>query len=184
MHAVTLSRAGPAAPAAESAVDRKRRLARARQRRRRARLRADREAVAPRPLIEPPPADLDLIPWIERLTVPTGPLTGQPFTLGEWQRDFLAGALNDGIFEAGLSVPRKNGKSGLVAALCLAGVCGPLNRPNWQAIVTSLTGALGLISMVPHRRTTAAAFRQVVRESSVMGGTHKRRPHDRYRGGD
>ena len=116
--------------------------------------------------------------------MPTGPLAGRPFTLGAWQRQFVIGALADGIREAGLSVARKNGKSGLVAALCLAGLCGPLNRPNWQAIVTSLTGALGLMSMAPHRRTTAAAFRQVVRESSVMGGTHKRRPHDRYRGGD
>ena len=132
----------------------------------------------------PPPADLHVVDWIERLTVPTGPLAGRRFALGDWQRRFIRGALASGVREAGLSVPRKNGKSGLVAALCLAGLCGPLNRPNWQAIVTSLTGALGLISMVPHRRTTAAAFRQVVRESSVMGGTHKRRPHDRYRGGD
>ena len=44
--------------------------------------------------------------------------------------------------EAGLSVARKNGKSGLIAALLLAYLCGPLNRPLWRGIVVSLTGAL------------------------------------------
>ena len=37
---------------------------------------------------------------------------------------------------------RKNGKAGLVAALCLADLCGPLNRPYWSGLVTSFTGAL------------------------------------------
>ena len=83
--------------------------------------------------------------WAERtLKVPTGPLRGQPFLVPGWQRDFLADALGSGTREAGLSVARKNGKSGLVAALCLAFLCGPLNRPQFRRIVVSLTGALAV----------------------------------------
>ena len=77
----------------ESAPDRRRRLARERQHRRRARLRAERDANAlPARKTPRPPADLTLIPWIERLIVPTGPLAGRPFTLGAWQRQFVIGA--------------------------------------------------------------------------------------------
>lgn len=87
--------------------------------------------------------DVDLCAWIEgELKVPTGPLFGQPFRLGDWQRDFLAGALGPGIREAGLSVARKNGKSGLIAALLLAYLVGPLRSANWRAVVTSLTAKL------------------------------------------
>ena len=81
--------------------------------------------------------------WAEaRLKVPTGPLRGQPFRNAPWQRAFLVQALGPGIREAGLSVARKNGKSGLIAALLLAYLVGPLNRPMWRAVVVSLTGIL------------------------------------------
>ena len=81
--------------------------------------------------------------WAEaRLLVPSGPLRGQPFKVPQWQRDWLTGAMGNGIREAGLSCARKNGKSGLVAMLILAYLCGPLHRPDWRALVVSLTGAL------------------------------------------
>ena len=81
--------------------------------------------------------------WCERtLTVPTGLLAGQPFRLEPWQVDWLRDALADGVREAALSTPRKLGKSGLVAALLLAHLAGPLNRQGWRAIVVSLTGVL------------------------------------------
>ena len=76
------------------------------------------------------------------LQVPAGLLRGQPFTLADWQVAWLRGALAPGIREAGLSVARKNGKSGLVAALLLAHLVGPLRRPAWRAVVCSLTGNL------------------------------------------
>ena len=76
------------------------------------------------------------------LIVPSGPLRGQPFQIDDWQRDFLVDALGPGIREAGLSVARKNGKSGLIAALLLAYLVGPLNVPEWRGLVVSLTGAL------------------------------------------
>lgn len=81
--------------------------------------------------------------WAESvLKVPTGPLRGQPFRIAPWQRDYLLAALAAGIREAGLSVARKNGKSGLIAALLLAHLAGPLNSPMWRGIVVSLTGSL------------------------------------------
>ena len=76
------------------------------------------------------------------LRVPSGPLRGKPFQIDGWQRDFLIDALAPGIREAGLSVARKNGKSGLVAALLLAYLVGPLNVPEWRGLVVSLTGTL------------------------------------------
>ena len=86
--------------------------------------------------------------WIEsRLKVPSGPLRGRPFILDAWQRNFLGDCLasTDGgplYRESGLSVARKNGKSGLIAAFFLAYLVGPLNFPYFRGIVTSLTGAL------------------------------------------
>ena len=84
-----------------------------------------------------------IIDWCpNNLRVPNGRLQSAPFFLGDWQADWLRGAFAPGIFEAGLSVARKNGKSGVIAAALLCYLAGPLARPNWRAIVVSLTGAL------------------------------------------
>ena len=81
--------------------------------------------------------------WAEAtLKVPTGPLRGQPFRIARWQRDFLRDALGPGVRESGLSVARKNGKSGLIAALALGYLVGPLNATLWRGIAVSLTGIL------------------------------------------
>ena len=75
--------------------------------------------------------------------VPTGPLRGQPFRIPEWQREYVRVALADGVREAGLSVARKNGKSGASSRrLALAHLCGPLNAEYWRGLVVSLTGGL------------------------------------------
>ena len=76
------------------------------------------------------------------LTVPTGLLAGEPYRLEAWQVDWLRDALADGVREAALTTPRKSGKSGLLAALLLAYLCGPLNRAGWRCAVVSLTGNL------------------------------------------
>lgn len=81
--------------------------------------------------------------WAEdRLRVPNGLLAGESFIIDDWQFDFVADALGEGVREAGLSVARKNGKSGVIAALLLCFLVGPLNQPNWRGIVVSLTGLL------------------------------------------
>lgn len=78
----------------------------------------------------------------EALKVPTGRLSSRPFRLAGWQVEWLRAAMGPGVQEAGLSVARKNGKSGLIAAVLLGHLVGPLHRPGWRAIVVSLTGAL------------------------------------------
>ena len=75
--------------------------------------------------------------------MPAGLLRGQPFQLADWQVAWLRGALAPGIREAGLSVARKNGKSGLVAALVLAHLVGPLRQPAWRAVRVQLDGQPG-----------------------------------------
>ena len=100
----------------------------------------------PDPLpLPPPPEDAvgAFVQWSESiLRVPTGPLVSRPFAIPDWQEMFLRAATEDSIMEAGLSVARKNGKSGLIAAWLLAHVGGPLMRKGWRAVVVSLTGNL------------------------------------------
>jgi len=81
--------------------------------------------------------------WIEaNLRVPTGPLASKPFRIEPWQREWLVGAFGSEVREAGMSVARKNGKSGFIAAVLLCFLEGPLNRADWRAIVGSMTGLL------------------------------------------
>ena len=89
---------------------------------------------------DPAQAIIDWCP--EHLRVPTGRLMSAPFSLDDWQADWLRGALAPGIMEAGLSVARKNGKSGLIAAMLLGYLTGPMAQPAWRAVVCSLTGPL------------------------------------------
>ena len=85
----------------------------------------------------------DLAAWIEaKLRVPSGPLTGQPFRIYDWQHNWLAAAFRPGVREAGLSIARKNGKSGFIAAVLLGHLVGPFNRTDWRGVVASLTGPL------------------------------------------
>ena len=99
------------------------------------------------------------IEWIERkLKVPTGPLAGQPFKVPEWERQWLLDASEPGVREAGLSIARKNGKSGLIAAWLLAHVVGPLNVPEWRCVVASLTGLL------------AKELRTAIEQTAIVSG--------------
>lgn len=98
------------------------------------------ERVIHQPIVEDAAV---LIRWIEdSLKVPTGPLMGRPFRIDAWQQDFIREALEPGVREAGLSVARKNGKSGVIAAVLLGCLVGPFNRLGWRAVVSSMTGNL------------------------------------------
>ena len=76
------------------------------------------------------------------LKVPTGLLQGEPMRLVEFQVAWLGAALAPAVLEAGLSMARKNGKSGLIAVVLLAYLVGPMRSQNWRAIVASLDGGL------------------------------------------
>ena len=67
---------------------------------------------------------------------------GQPFRIPKWQRRFIKNALAPENQETGLSIARKNGKTGLCAAWSLAYLCGPFNRTNWRGTVCSLDADL------------------------------------------
>ena len=83
------------------------------------------------------------IEWIEsELKVPNGPLAGQPFRVPKWQKKWFRKAYKKDKREAGLSISRKNGKSGFIAAILLSHLVGPLNVTDWRGVVASLTGPL------------------------------------------
>ena len=108
---------------------------------------ADAPPVGDAPRAAPPAAipTGDPIAWIQNtLVVPSGPLRGRPFALGEWQRRFIREAMQPGIREAALCVARKNGKTALVAAIVLAHLAGPWCRGDWRGIVASLNADLAI----------------------------------------
>lgn len=68
--------------------------------------------------------------------VPEGALVGQPLVLADFQRQFIRDVYDNpqGTRRAILSIARKNGKSGLIAALLLAHLVGPCAAQNSQII--------------------------------------------------
>jgi phage terminase large subunit-like protein len=68
--------------------------------------------------------------------VPEGKLVGRPMRLDEFQKDFILRVYDNpkGTRRAILSIARKNGKSGLIAALVLAHIAGPEARQNSQIV--------------------------------------------------
>ena len=74
------------------------------------------------------------------LLIPSGPMRGRPFALQDWQVEFLEDAFRPGIMEAGVSLPRKVGKTGLLSVAISAFMCGPCHFEQFRAVVTSLTG--------------------------------------------
>lgn len=78
-----------------------------------------------------------VIAFIERFCiVPDGVLVGKPMRLEPFQKRFITEVYDnpDGTTRAILSISRKNGKSGLVAALLLAHLVGPEARQNSQIV--------------------------------------------------
>lgn len=74
--------------------------------------------------------------------VPEGDLIGQPMVLDEFQVDFILATYDgDGVHfvhTAILSIGRKNGKTGLIAALLLAHIAGPEAVKNSQIVSGAL----------------------------------------------
>ena len=103
-----------------------------------------------------------LIDYAERsLVVPTGFLAGKPFHIEPWQRDFLAGAMAPDTRLAALTCARKNGKTGLIAALILAHAIGPNRKRNFSCGVVSLT-----------QRQSAVLLTQISQIAEISGVAH------------
>lgn len=68
--------------------------------------------------------------------VPEGKLVGRPMRLDAFQQDFIRRVYDNphGTRRAILSIARKNGKSGLIAAIVLAHIAGPEARTNSQIV--------------------------------------------------
>jgi phage terminase large subunit-like protein len=67
---------------------------------------------------------------------PEGAHVGKPFELAEFQKKFILEIYDNphGTRRAILSIARKNGKSGLIAALLLAHIIGPMRKQNSQIV--------------------------------------------------
>ena len=109
---------------------------------------------------------------IRRLRVPVGLRAGQPFTLLPFQVDFLRAALAPGVRSAGLSTARKNGKSGLIAALLMAALLddGPLHRALWRGLAVSLNARLSSELWTQVREIAAAS---AITGLTFHGGHHR-----------
>ena len=68
--------------------------------------------------------------------VPEGSHVGKPLKLAEFQKRFILEVYDNphGTRKAFLSIARKNGKSGLIAAILLAHICGPEAVQNSQIV--------------------------------------------------
>ena len=78
-----------------------------------------------------------IIEFIERYCVtPEGAHVGKPLVLADFQKDFIRQVYDNpaGTRRALLSVSRKNGKSGCIAALLLAHLVGPEAKQNSQIV--------------------------------------------------
>src|SRR3546814_9261093 len=64
------------------------------------------------------------IRFLDSLRIPEGPRAGQRLKLGPFQRQFVKGALGEGISVAALSIGRGNAKSALSAGLALGSLLG------------------------------------------------------------
>jgi phage terminase large subunit-like protein len=78
-----------------------------------------------------------IVCFVEALPVTSGALAGKKFKLRSWQHEILKGMYRtvNGkrvVREVLITMPRKNGKTGLIAALTLCHLCGPEAVPRGQ----------------------------------------------------
>ena len=80
------------------------------------------------------PTGREFIAFIERfLRIPDGSNGGQPLILAPWQKDEIHRIYDHRVRRAIVSTPKKNGKTGLCAALLLNHLVGPSARNHRNA---------------------------------------------------
>lgn len=79
-----------------------------------------------------------LIYWVEKLPITSGMLAGKPFKLRDWQKKEIRAIYHTDrrgkriVRQVLFTIPRKNGKTQIAAALALAHLCGPEAEPRGQ----------------------------------------------------
>ena len=78
--------------------------------------------------------------FLERLCIPEGPKAGQQVRLAPFQKQFVKGALADGINVACLSIDRGNAKTALSAGIALGAVKGEWDcQPRREILIAART---------------------------------------------
>lgn len=85
-------------------------------------------------------ASTKAIRFLETLLIPEGPNAGNPVKLAPFQKQFVKGALDDGINVAVLSIGRGNGKSALSAGIALGALLGEWDsQPRREILIAART---------------------------------------------
>ncbi|SHK36061.1 Phage terminase-like protein, large subunit, contains N-terminal HTH domain [Shimia gijangensis] len=80
------------------------------------------------------------IRFLETLAIPEGPKAGEPIKLAPFQKQFVKGALDDGIQVAVLSIGRGNAKTALSAGIALGAVMGKWDsQPRREILIAART---------------------------------------------
>jgi phage terminase large subunit-like protein len=128
-----------------------------------------------------------VIAFVETLPCTAGPLAGTKLKLRPWQKSFIRAVYktdktgNRLVRTAVLSVGRKNGKTQLAAALCLAHCCGPESEPRGECYSVACTRfqagrifaeMVAIITRVPwlNDRINIIRFRKEL-EDTINGST-------------
>ena len=78
--------------------------------------------------------------FLETLKIPEGPKAGQPVKLAPFQKQFVRGALADGINVGVLSIGRGNAKTALSAGIALGALMGAWDRqPRREILIAART---------------------------------------------
>ena len=85
-------------------------------------------------------AEKKAIRFLENLKIPQGDLAGTPLNLAPFQKQFVEGALADGISTAILSIGRGNAKTALSGGIALGGLLGVWDRqPRREVLIAART---------------------------------------------
>ncbi|MBY6119817.1 terminase [Mameliella alba] len=125
------------------------------------------------------------IRFLESLGIPEGPKAGQAVKLAPFQKQFVKGALADGINVACLSIGRGNAKTALSAGIALGAVMGNWDRqPRRETLIAARTRdqariafdfMVGFIRSLPEDEQKAFTIRRSPRleiEYEGDGGGH------------
>lgn len=79
-----------------------------------------------------------VISFLASLTIPEGPLAGQPLTLATYQKTFIRGAMADGVMVGCLSIGRGNAKTATAAGIGLGSLMGVWDdQPKREIIIAA-----------------------------------------------